>query len=114
MALSSDPSLRGIVTAMSYINQGVRAKAGTFDDFDRPMVEFGNALEGVLAGRLVYFSWRSLISGQPPDPRELRRFIEVQPNLGLQDYLGHRSISSTVRYTELDAGKKAHAMRRRR
>jgi hypothetical protein len=23
----------------------------------------------------------------------------------LQDYLGHRSISSTVRYTELDAGK---------
>jgi hypothetical protein len=78
MALSSDPSLRGIVTAVSYINQGVRAKAGTLDDFDRPMVQFGDAFEDILAGRLVFFSWRSLVSGEPPDPRELRRFILCQ------------------------------------
>jgi len=37
MALASDPSLRGIVKAVSFINQGVHAQAGTLDDFDRPM-----------------------------------------------------------------------------
>ncbi len=104
MALSNDPSLRGIVTALSYINQGVRAKAGTFDDFDRPMAEFGDSLEAVLAGRPVYFSWRSLISGQPPDPRELRRFIEVQPNLDYAALMPGEKASNFIRETARNLG----------
>ena len=67
--------------AVSFINQGVHAQAGTLDDFDRPMALLGNAFEGVLSGRPVFFSWRSLFSEQPADPRELRRFIEVKPVL---------------------------------
>src|ERR1700682_754242 len=43
MALASDPSLRGIVKAVSFINQGVHEKAGTLDDFDRPMALLGDA-----------------------------------------------------------------------
>jgi uncharacterized protein len=81
MAVASDPSLRGIVKVVSFINQGVHAKAGTLDDFDRPMALIGDAFEGVLAGRPVFFSWRGLLSEQPADPRELRRFIEVKPVL---------------------------------
>lgn len=81
MALARDPSLRGIVTAVSYINEGVRAKAGTLDDFDRPMAMLADAFEGILAGKPTYFSWRSLIGETPPDPRELRRFIEIKPVL---------------------------------
>src|SRR3984893_1541222 len=81
MALARDPSLRGIVTAVSFINQGVHAKAGTLDDFDRPMALIGDAFAGVLSGRPVFFSWRGLVSEQPADPRELRRFIEVKPVL---------------------------------
>ncbi|MCL2452139.1 MAG: MMPL family transporter, partial [Alphaproteobacteria bacterium] len=81
MALSRDPSLRGIATAVSYINQGVHAQAGTLNDFDRPMALMTDALEGVLAGEPVFFSWRGLISGETPDRRELRRFIEVKPIL---------------------------------
>ena len=111
MALSNDPSLRGIVTALSYINQGVRAKAGTFDDFDRPMAEFGDALQSVLAGRPVYFSWRSLISGQPPDPRELRRFIEVQPILDYAALMPGEKASNFIRQTARDLGfSKAHGV----
>src|SRR5262245_49967964 len=104
MALSSDPSLRGIVTALSYINQVVRAKLGTFDDFDHPMVEFGNALEDVLAGRPVYFSWRSLISGQPPERRELRRFIEVQPVLDYAVLMPGEKASKFIRETARNLG----------
>jgi uncharacterized protein len=104
MALSSDPSLRGIVTAMSYINQGVRAKAGTLDDFDRPMVQFSDALEGVAAGRQVLFSWRSLISGQAPDPRELRRFIEVKPVLDYAALMPGKTASKFIRDTARKLG----------
>jgi uncharacterized protein len=104
MALSSDPSLRGIATALSYINQGVRAKVGTFDDFDRPMAEFGDALGGVLAGRPVHFSWRRLISGQPPDPRELRRFIEVQPILDYAALMPGEKASNFIRETARNLG----------
>jgi len=79
--LASDQSLRGLADAISFINKGVRAKAGTFDDFDRPMVTLGDAFEGLLAGRPTFFSWRALMTGQAPDRRELRRFIEVKPVL---------------------------------
>jgi uncharacterized protein len=104
MALSSDPSLRGIVTAVSYINQGVQAKAGTLDDFDRPMVQFSDALEGVIAGRHVFFSWRSLISGQAPDPRELRRFIEVKPVLDYAALMPGETASKFIRDTARNLG----------
>ncbi|WP_084143682.1 MMPL family transporter [Methylocapsa acidiphila] len=80
-ALVSDPSLRGIMDAFAFINRGVRAKAGTLDDFDRPMAALAGAFDGLLAGRPTFFSWRSLMTGQAPDPRELRRFIETKPRL---------------------------------
>jgi hopanoid biosynthesis associated RND transporter like protein HpnN len=80
-SLSADPSLRGIADAFSFINRGVQAKAGTFDDFARPMVALSDTLEQVLAGQPATFSWRSLVSGEPPSPMEMRRFIEVKPKL---------------------------------
>jgi hypothetical protein len=76
MALAYDPSLRGIVKAVSFINKGVHTKAGTLDDFD----PLALAMPSRVSGRPVFFSWRSLLE-QPADPRELRRFIEVKPVL---------------------------------
>ncbi|MGH6852756.1 MAG: MMPL family transporter, partial [Methylocella sp.] len=104
MALASDPSLRGIVTAVSYINQGVRAQAGTLDDFDRPMALLGDAFDGLLAGRPVFFSWRGLLAGQPADPRELRRFIEVKPVLDYAALMPGERASDFIRGTARDLG----------
>ncbi len=81
VALSADPTLRGIADAFSFIDRGVKAKAGSFDDFDRPIVALSDALEDVLAGRAATFSWRSLVSGEPPGRHELRRFILLKPKL---------------------------------
>jgi uncharacterized protein len=80
-ALSSDPSLRGVMDAFAYINRGVRVQAGTFDDFARPIFVLSGALENVLAGRQQFFSWQALFSGQPPEQRQLRHFLSVQPHL---------------------------------
>ncbi|MGH6850408.1 MAG: MMPL family transporter [Methylocella sp.] len=104
MALASDPSLRGIVTAISYINQGVRAQAGTLDDFDRPMALLGDAFDGLLAGRPVFFSWRGLVAGQPADPRELRRFIEVKPVLDYAALMPGERASDFIRGTARNLG----------
>ena len=99
MALASDPSLRGIAKAVSFINQGVHAEAGTLDDFDRPMALLGNAFEGVLAGQPVFFSWRGLMSEQPADPRELRRFIEIKPILDYAALMPGEKASNFIRET---------------
>jgi hopanoid biosynthesis associated RND transporter like protein HpnN len=104
MALASDPSLRGIVKAVSFINQGVHAKAGTLDDFDRPMALLGDAFDGVLAGRTVFFSWRGLVSGQPADRRELRRFIEIKPVLDYAALMPGEKASDFIRETARDLG----------
>ncbi|ACK52153.1 hopanoid biosynthesis associated RND transporter like protein HpnN [Methylocella silvestris BL2] len=76
--LASDQSLRGVTDAFSFINRGVRTKAGTYDDFDRPLVALGDAFDSLLADRPTFFSWRGLLTGEAPDPRELRRFIQVK------------------------------------
>ena len=80
-ALTSDPSLRGVTDAFSYVNRGVRSGAGTFEDFSRPILVFSGALEDVLAGRKSFFSWQALFSGTPPDPRQLRHFLSIKPIL---------------------------------
>jgi uncharacterized protein len=79
--LASDPSLRGVMDAFSLISRGVRAKAITLNDVDRPMVELADALDDVLSGRPTFVSWRTLLTGKAPGPRELRKFIEVKPVL---------------------------------
>ncbi|MGP8233126.1 MAG: MMPL family transporter [Methylovirgula sp.] len=80
-ALSSDPSLRGVMDAFAYVNRGVRSGAGTFEDFARPVVVLSGALEDVLAGRQSFFSWQALFSGAQPDPRQLRHFLSIKPIL---------------------------------
>jgi uncharacterized protein len=79
--LAADPSLRGVMDAFSFVNRGVRYKAGTYDDFDRPIVALSDALDAVLAGRKTYFSWRQLFTGEKPGANELRRFIVTKPVL---------------------------------
>ncbi|WP_395666620.1 MMPL family transporter [Methylocella sp.] len=83
--LASDQSLRGVSDAFSFINRGVRSGAGTYDDFDRPLVALNGALDGVLKGEPTFFSWRGLLTGAAPDPRELRRFIQVKAKLDYSD-----------------------------
>ena len=104
VALAYDPSLRGVVKAVSFINEGVRKKAGTLDDFDRPLALLGDAFDNVLSGRPVSFSWRGLVSEQPPDPRELRRFIEIKPVLDYAALMPGEKASDYIRETARGLG----------
>jgi len=79
--LAADPSLRGTLDALTFGVMGVQRKELKLDDMTRPMTLAADTLEDVLAGRPASFSWRVLASGKPAEPRDLRRFIEVEPVL---------------------------------
>jgi uncharacterized protein len=78
-SLSQDPSLRGFMGLLSTGLLGVEEGETTLEDLAKPMAALSKTLRGVLTGRAAPLSWRSLITGKPEDPRELRRLIIVQP-----------------------------------
>jgi len=104
-ALASDRSLRGIMDAFGFVNRGVRAKAGTLEDFDRPIASFSGALEKILAGQNPFFSWRGLFSGgEQPDKHELRRFINAKPVLDYAALEPGEVPSTFIRQTAAELG----------
>jgi uncharacterized protein len=78
--LAADPSLRGTLDALSLALVGIQRKELTLDDL-RPLVTAADTAEAVLAGQSAPFSWQILVNGDPPQARDLRRFIEIQPKL---------------------------------
>jgi uncharacterized protein len=103
-ALASDPSLRGVMDAFSFMAQEVRTRTGGLGDFDRPMVSLADALDDLLSARPTFFSWRSLLTGQAPDPRELRQIIEVKPALNYGALQPGKIPSDFIRKTASDLG----------
>jgi uncharacterized protein len=79
--LAADPSLRGTLDALSLALVGIQRKELTLDDLTRPLVTAADTAEAVLAGQSAPFSWQILVNGDPPQARDLRRFIEIQPKL---------------------------------
>ena len=79
--LAGDPSLRGTLDALSLALVGVQRKEVTLDDLTRPLVMAADTTEAILASQSAPFSWQMLVNGNPPQARDLLRFIEVQPKL---------------------------------
>lgn len=79
--LAADPSMRGIMTTFSQALKGIRLKKTTLEDLARPLALISDALELIAAGHDPAFSWRALISSQPLERGEMRRFVELRPKL---------------------------------
>jgi hopanoid biosynthesis associated RND transporter like protein HpnN len=83
--LATDESLRGLVSMLEDVLIGLNQKKLNFDQLARPLNMAADTIENVLAGRPASFSWRVLVEGHPPEPNELRGFIEVRPVLNFAD-----------------------------
>jgi hopanoid biosynthesis associated RND transporter like protein HpnN len=79
--LAADPSLRGLMDALSLVAMGAAQDAAALDAMGKPLDALATALVAIAAGQAPAFSWHALFPGEPPDPRLLRRFILVQPVL---------------------------------
>jgi uncharacterized protein len=79
--LTGDPSMGGILDALTLSLKGVEMGRISLDDLSRPLTMAADTLDDGLAGRPPSFSWRVLMSGKPAAPFELRRLINVWPVL---------------------------------
>ena len=97
--LALDPTLRGILGAISQSLEGVRLKKTTFEDIEPAVSGIADALEKVEQGQHPAFSWRRLISGRAPEPSDLRRFVNIQAVLNYGDLEPGGEATKAVRAT---------------
>ena len=83
--LAADPTLRGVLDALSQSLEGVRRGKAQLVDLNPAFVAIGAALERLANGQDPAFSWRKLFAGEAPKPADLRRFINIQPALDFTD-----------------------------
>jgi uncharacterized protein len=95
--LAADPSVRGLMGALSTAMAGVAAGQATVTQFVAPIRTLGKTLGDLQAGRPAFFSWRTLVSGAAPDRRELRRLILIDPTLDFARLEPGRAPSDAIR-----------------
>ena len=80
-ALATDPSLRGVMKALSFAADGVQSGQIKLDQLVWPLSLADGTLHEVLAGKPATFSWQALVQGSQPKTMQLRHFIEADPVL---------------------------------
>jgi hopanoid biosynthesis associated RND transporter like protein HpnN len=80
-ALASDPSLRGLVQALSFAIMGVQQQEISLDAMAHTLDMAADPIEKVQAGQPADFSWKAMLEGGTVQPSELRHFIAVWPYL---------------------------------
>jgi len=106
-ALAADPSLRGVLATISNALEGIKYGQATLHDVEPAMTALADTFEKAAAGQPAFFSWRTLIAGQPARPSETRHIVLVQP---VMDYAAlepgaaaSEAIRATARSLGLDA-----------
>src|SRR5712675_572024 len=101
-ALAGDPSLRGVMTALSFAAEGVRAGRIRLEQLAWPLSLADRTLSNVLSGKLATFSWQELLQGQPPPAKQMRHLIGVQPMLDFAELQPGRKAEDGIRRAAAD------------
>jgi uncharacterized protein len=101
-ALNSDLSLRGLTRALSFGLLGVQNGQAKLEDIQRALTMSADTVDKVLDGQRAVFSWRTLLSGHDPEPKDLRRLIEVRPVLDFAALEPGRAASNAIRAAATD------------
>ena len=96
-SLAADPSLRGLMASLQTVLLGVSSGNASLADIDAPMRLLAPVFEDAAKGKVNYLSWRSLITGAPPKPEEIRRFIIVKPVLDFNALEPGEKASTAIR-----------------
>jgi hopanoid biosynthesis associated RND transporter like protein HpnN len=110
--LAADPSLRGVMTSLSTLAEGVEQRRTTFAAIDRPVKSLADALQSVEAGKPTFFSWQAMIGAGKGLQVPPRRFILAQPRLNYDDLEPGADASQAVRVAVAALGADAaHGVR---
>jgi hopanoid biosynthesis associated RND transporter like protein HpnN len=102
--LAADPSLRGLMDAFGMVSTAVRTRQAKFQDFTGPLGSIGDVFDDALNGKAPFFSWRKLMTGEDPSPRDLRRFIEAKPKLDFSSLQPGLAATNVIRASAAELG----------
>jgi uncharacterized protein len=97
--LAADPTLHGVLGAISQSIEGVRLGKTTLEGMRPAVTAIADTLDSVAQGKHPAFSWRRLITGHAPEPSELRRFVNIQPILNYGDLQPGGQATKAIRAT---------------
>ena len=102
--LAADPSLRGVMGAITLTLKGVQGRRITLDSLAPKFDAFSAAIENAIADRPAWFSWREALSGQPSARRDTRTFLEIDPILNFNALEPGQDSSNAIRKAASDLG----------
>jgi hopanoid biosynthesis associated RND transporter like protein HpnN len=102
--LAADPSLRGVLTSISTVLEGVTRGSATLGNIEPLMTALADTAEAARSSRPAFFSWRNIMAGKPAGPRETRRFILVQPVMNYGALQPGAAASDAIRATAASLG----------
>ena len=80
--MAADPSLRGVMSAVSTLATGVNESQTTLAAVAKPVHALAQAMQSVAAGKQTFMSWQSMFDGGGDTLRaSTKRFVIVQPRL---------------------------------
>jgi hopanoid biosynthesis associated RND transporter like protein HpnN len=79
--LAADPSLRGVMKALSLATEGVQLGKIHLEQLSWPLALADWTLSDILSGKPATFSWQELLQGHALPAKQLRHFVEVEPAL---------------------------------
>lgn len=101
--LAADPSLRGVLSALSNMLQGIKYGQASLRDIEPMTTALADAFQKVLGGRPVFFSWQALV-GAPAEARQTRRVVLVQPVMDYAALEPGAAASNAIRATARSLG----------
>ena len=99
--LTKDPSLRGLVRALSFALEGLQLGMYSLDDLAQTLDMMAQTLESVAASQPSSFSWDVLLQGNM-QPTGLRRLIAVIPVLATRELEPGLRATDAIRRTAAD------------
>lgn len=103
--LAADPSLRGVMNALSFAADLVQAGKIKIDQLEWPLSLANRTLSDVLSGKPASFSWQELLQGHPLPANQLRHFIEIAPKLDFRALQPGHAAEAAIHRAAADVSK---------
>ena len=95
--LAVDPGLRGLMSALGLVAEGIARGEASLSDLDRPAAAIADSVTRTARGDVAPLSWQTLMTGRAPGPGETRKFILAQPKLDFSQLEPGAAASDAIR-----------------
>lgn len=102
--IANDPSLRGLFNTLDLVILGLKQGQFDYEKIDQPLGKLAEVIENVTAGKNIPMPWRSMMSGDKPSLRDIRKIILTQPVMDFSSLSPGKAASEEVRKIAQERG----------